>query len=113
LIERKVDTLCAIGDTTLGITGFANDANIPAITKGTQGTGTNWTTATADEIIKDVTSLFSGVITNSETVHEPNMLLVGKNGWSILRTKRLDTFNMTTVYQYLVNTLGLRIEKWP
>jgi hypothetical protein len=56
--------------------------------------------------------MYSAVISNSETVHLPNRLIVGKGGWAKLMTKRLDSFNQTTVGEYIKRVLNLDIQVW-
>src|SRR5574338_70360 len=115
LSERKVDALACVGQTSLGLTGLANDANIPATTKGTQASGTTWATATPDEIVTDFNLQYSTVFTGSKGAHEPNTALVGTAGWAKITTTRMDSFNNQTIYDYLLKTMPWlkRIAYWP
>lgn len=114
MIERKLDSLAAVGDARYNMTGLANDANIIAVTKGSQASGTTWATATPSEILADVNSLYTAVVSGSNGAHTPNSLLLGATGFGRLSTTRLDTFNMVTILRYLQNSLPWlkRIDFW-
>lgn len=118
-MERRMDYLACVGDARYPSgdsrkTGLANDPNLSATTKGTQASGTTWATATADEILADVTSMWNKVFNGTKGTHMPNAFYVGTSGFGILKTKRLDSFNRITVAQYILETLPIdRIEHWP
>lgn len=114
IIERKLDSLAAVGDSRYSLTGLANDPNITPVTKTVQASGTDWSTATPDEILNDVNALYAGVADTTNQTHTPNCLLVGSKGWSKLSTKRLDQFNQVTILKYLQNSLPWlkRIDFW-
>jgi len=120
MIERLVDQYVCSGVPGMpsgsGLnTGLANDANIPSVTKGTQVSGTTWATATADEILKDVTSLYTTIRSNGKGAYQPNTLFLGTGGDAKVNSLRLDTFNMTTVVMYLRKSLPWlkQIIYWP
>lgn len=126
IIERKCDTLAAVGDTKHGFTGILNDANISSVTVGTKAAGNanRWgtltgstvtVTATPDEILGDCTSLLNGVFIPSVGTHTPNTLVFGTQNWAIINTKRLDGFNMKTIADYLMSALPWvqALEYWP
>ena len=114
IIERKCDSLAAVGDARYGLTGIANYAGLNLVTKGVQTAGTTWATATPSEILADVNALYNQVWSSSNGEHEPNTLLLGPTGFGRISTLRLDTFNMLTVLQYLKNSLPWlkRIDFW-
>lgn len=120
IMERRMDYLACVGDSRYPVgdsrkTGLANDPNISSVTKGTQASGTQWDTATADEMLADVTALMQKVFNVTDGTHTPNALFVGSHAYAILSTKRLDEFNQTTVGEYLLRALPWlqRIEHWP
>ena len=115
ILERLCDYLAAVGDTNSGLTGLTNHANIVSTTKGAQTTGTEWSTATPDEIVKDVIALLQKGFNGTQGQFTPDTLVVGTKGWSLLSTKRLDSFNKQTIGQYLLeNVPWLKsIQYWP
>lgn len=125
IIERKCDALAAIGDTAHSFTGIANDANITSVTATTKALGgLKWGTlsgstvtpnATAAEILNDCNIGLNGVFVTSKGTHTPNTIVFGTQNWAIINTLRLDSFNMVTVANYLLNALPWvqSLEYWP
>jgi hypothetical protein len=105
IIERKVDSLCAIGEARHGFTGLTNYPGLPLVAKGAQTAGTTWATATPSEILADINALYNQVFGSSNGTHTPNTLLLGPVGFGRISTLRLDSFNMLTVLAYLKNSL--------
>jgi len=115
ILERLCDQLAAVGDTNSGLTGFTNHSNIVSVTKGTQASGTTWTTATPDEIVADVINMLQTSFNGTKGTFIPDTLLVGTANYSLLSTKRLDQYNQTTIGQYLLSTIPWlkAIQYWP
>lgn len=120
IIERKCDTLAAVGDTAHGFTGILNDPNNTAVSYGgvkwgTLSGGTLTYVATANQILSDCTSLLDGVFIPTKGTHTPNTLVFGTQNWAIINTLRLDGFNMRTVADYLLAALPWvdALEYWP
>ena len=126
IIERKCDTLAAVGDVKHGFTGILNDPNNTAVVAGNKAanSGKQWgilsgTTltynATPNEILADCTSLLNGVFIPTKGTHTPNTLVFGTQNWAVINTLRLDGFNMRTVADYLLSALPFvdALEYWP
>lgn len=125
IIERKCDTLAAVGDTAHGFTGIVNNASSTAVTALTKAAGgLKWGSlsgstitynATADEILRDCSALLDGVFVPTHGTHTPNTLVFGTQNWAVINTLRLDQFNMKTVADYLMSALPWvqALEYWP
>lgn len=126
IIERKCDTISAVGDAKHQFTGLLNDANAPVLTAVTKlaNSGKQWgiltgstvtPNATANEILQDCNVLLQSIVLNSRGTHTPNVLMFGTQNWAIINTLRLDNFNMKTVADYLLSSLPWidALEYWP
>ncbi len=104
--EELIDEVAAIGAPDHGIpTGFINDAAITV----EAATG-EWDdpTTTADEIIGDVQTMWTGIVSDTEGVEAPNTLLVPDSQYAVMATKPRSTTSDTTVLQFiLANFPGL------
>lgn len=65
-IETFLENTAAKGHTATGMVGFGNLADTTAVSKGSQGSGTTWTTATTDEIVADLHSVCNAVEVESK-----------------------------------------------
>lgn len=110
-LEELVDEVAAIGAPDYGIaTGFLNDAAITV----ESATG-EWddSATTADEIIADVQTMWTGITSDTEGVEAPNLLLVPDSQYAVMATKPRSTTSDTTVLNFLRNNFpGLSIEPW-
>lgn len=72
-LHREVTTF--YGFSALGFDGYLNTSGVPLTTAGTKaGGGTTWAVATAAEIIADVQTAVSTIITNSNGIWRPNRI---------------------------------------
>lgn len=119
LIETRLDILAALGDSATKIDGFLKDRAGTrvgsAVTKGSQASGTTWTTATNDEILADLLALTKSVFVNTKGIHTANQLLLGTAGYTKIAYNRFNTFSDKSIMQYaLENIPGLQaITHWP
>jgi hypothetical protein len=103
-IEQRLDAALAVGESSVSLTGFANDANVTASAlSGLTGT---WSGATAAQIQADLEliakTIFDqtlGIRGNPENGTQIDLVLP-TTLYSILSTKRIDTYNMMTVLEY-------------
>jgi hypothetical protein len=128
MIERKADSVCALGDTATGIPGFVNASGIGTATATTKtGGGLLWTTYTgaagvaqATEIATDFSRLVTALRANTANVFggsAPVVVAVGDAAWNFLQ----NTFVMSTQYPPGTTFLDLlkrqpgvsRVEYWP
>lgn len=73
-VETLQDQLAATGDSTYGLVGFLNNANVPLVTptNGTWLTGPN----TPAEIVADLNKLVNAIVSATSEIHIPDTLLL-------------------------------------
>jgi hypothetical protein len=109
--EELIDEVCAIGAPEYGIaTGFTNNAGVTV-----QGvTGGVWSSATADDMITDITALWRNIKTDTKGMETPNTLLVPDAQYAIISTTPRSTLSDTTVLEFIRRALPelTNIEPW-
>lgn len=98
-IERTIDGVAAIGHTASGITGMLNNASV-ATTSLASGA---WATATADEMLRDMSDCAGAVFSASQGVFEADTLVLPVAEYQIAAQKRLGDTE-TTVLQFFLAT---------
>lgn len=112
-IDRKIDQLICTGDSSVGFSGFATHASVPSAS----GLTGNWGTATPAQIQADIEKICLQLFTNAAgTIPEARSitLVVDSATYARLATLRLDSFNTTTVLQYVLGSIPMlaNIEVW-
>lgn len=74
-IERKIDEMAAFGDSTSGITGFANHPNVPVVALPNGGA---WKSGAAlvTEILQDLHAFVAATVDAGGDVFVPNVLIL-------------------------------------
>ncbi len=119
-IDRKIDSILAVGDSTYSLKGLLNQTSTTTATLGTKvGTGTKaWEGATADEILKDVRLMVTALITALQGAGGPvfrrYMLIVPEEQYAYISLTRMgDGSDMTILKWLLANVPQLEgIEGW-
>lgn len=111
-LEELVDEIAAIGAPDYGIaTGFLNDAavTVESATGEWDDSGTS-----ADDILADLTTMWTGILSDTQGIEAPNTLVVPPPQYAVLATKPRSATSDTTVRQYMLNNFpGLTaIESW-
>ncbi len=79
-MEEKLSDMAWNGDAEYNIIGILDNPNIPQIQAAAPSTGSDRTWAGGDktplEIISDITTVISDVVTNTNQVHKPNTVLM-------------------------------------
>lgn len=70
--EAALDRIAALGDAETGIPGFLTNPNVPV---GPPPTG-NWATATAQEMVGDLSEIASSIVTNTNGAERPDTILL-------------------------------------
>jgi hypothetical protein len=105
VMERKLDSLIAIGDAKVGMTGFSNNAGV-SLVGGLTGSWANPATST-DNIQKDFEKIAQTVFNNTLGIHgNPEngsklTVALATSQYSALASRRLDTYNMITMLEYI------------
>jgi hypothetical protein len=97
--EEFIDRIAFFGDTTKGWTGLTNDGNVTAGTATADGTGSSplWSNKTADQIIRDVNQILTGIYTGSQTVEMADTVLVDPAHFTTLATTRVPNTTASTL----------------
>lgn len=101
-IEIKMNQIAMIGDAAYGLYGLTNHPNIGETT-GTGITGAWGTTATADQILATLDTLYGAVRTQSNGIHTPNRMALPSSAYGALFSKRLGDTGGLTVGQFFMN----------
>lgn len=109
VIARKNDTIIATGDSTVGLTGFLNNANVSLVSPAT---GT-WSSATAEQIADDLFKIERAIIADSKGVEMPDTVVLPPSLFALASTKRLSNTTTTAMEFFLAKALGVRnVEHW-
>jgi hypothetical protein len=109
-IERKVDELLAIGDTTAGLNGFLKHPNVPLIAPITGV----WAGATAQQIYDDLVKLVQSVVTNTKTTHQVDTVIFDTASWGIVAHKLMGAnLDRTVLKVFLENHPNIKkVDQW-
>jgi hypothetical protein len=114
---RKRDALACSGDSGAGLLGFFNNANVTVLTAGSKtGGGTTWisATATADEMLADLDSMFNEVLSATKGVEQIDTIALPILQFQKIANKPRSSTSDTTVKQYWErNNPGVSIVMWP
>ena len=104
-LAEKMDYVIHFGDSEVGLTGFANNADVPVISPITG----NWTTATAAEIAEDLFYIERSIITSTLGIYKPNVLLLDIDSYGIVSTKPWgETPTETVLSFFLKNSQSIK-----
>jgi hypothetical protein len=80
--ERHREQVFFYGYSGLGFQGYIATANVPTTTAATKAaTGTTWAVATPAEIVKDVITAITTIVTNTNDVFRPNRIALPLAQW--------------------------------
>ena len=113
-IERAIEQIAAFGsigsDPSGGLEGFLNHSNVPLVPPVT---GT-WSTATSAQIVEDLNTLVSAVVTNTKETQLPDTIIMDQASFALVSQKPIAVDNQTTVLRsFLANNPYIRnIDTW-
>lgn len=108
-IARKNDEIIALGESSISITGFFNNAGVSLVTP-TTGT---WLTATADQIVDDLLKIERAIIVDSNAVEMPDTVVLPPGLYALANTKRLSNTETTALEFFLRKSMGVKsAEVW-
>jgi hypothetical protein len=89
--QEFMERIAFFGDTTKNWTGLTNDPNVTIASLPADGTGSSitWASKTADQMIRDVNLLLTGIYTTSMQVEMADTILVPTQQYTTLATTRL------------------------
>ena len=102
--ETLVQKTAMKGDTSKGLPGFLDNANVPLTTVPNGASATTvWSSKTPDEILKDVNAIFSTVFESTKMAERADTLALPPKQWSYIMGTPRSANSDTTIAQYLVN----------
>lgn len=114
---RKRDALACTGDTAANLKGFFNNSNVTELTAGSKtGGGTTWisATATADEILADLNSLYNRVRNDTKGVEKIDTIALPILQFQKINDMPRSSTSDTTVKEFWEKTHpGVKIVEWP
>ena len=104
--DEKINNIALFGDTQSGLNGLMNYPGITGATIPADGTGSSrtWASKTPDQIIRDVTNIVNAVVATTNGVEVPDLLLLPLAQYNDISTRRVGTYNDTTVLEYILKT---------
>lgn len=103
------DTICALGESSIGVTGFYNSADVSLVSPAT---GT-WSGATGDQIVADLAKMERAIIVDSNAVEMPDTVVLPPSLFAIANTVRLANTETTALEFFLKKSLGVKnVEHW-
>lgn len=95
--EKMVYTVALNGDTEKNFEGLFNYTGVPQASVTADGTGstTTWSTKTPDQIIRDVNSLLTGIVTATKETELADTLLMPTERFNTIASTRLTDTGMT------------------
>lgn len=111
VLENKI---AFFGDATHNIQGFLSNPNIQEVVLAADGTGSATTLAskTPDQMIRDVTALFTAVHSISKGLEFADTLILPITQWNLLKNTRLPDSDMSVMKWLLENNAFLEEIVW-
>lgn len=110
--REKWNRLAFYGDEEHGIQGWLSNPNVPssAVVAG-ESTNTEWSTKTADEILKDMNDAVTQVINTTNGAEQPDTIVLPINQYRLINTTARSANSDLTILQYFErNNPGVSVE---
>jgi len=106
VMEEKLDSLAALGDSDYGIVGFARRSDTLTYAVPADGTGSSklWSKKTADKIIRDINGMVAKMLADTNDVEKPNTLLVPPENFAIIASTTINNTSDTTILNFIKDT---------
>lgn len=114
-IEVQIDRILALGDTATGLKGLLNQTNALTYTVPADGTGASalWTAKTPALIVRDMVGICEYIIAQTNEIEAPNMLLLPRAQYTLIRTTRFDVSSDKTILQWFQATYpSVMVDTW-
>lgn len=100
--------ICWNGDTNHGMSGVFTNTNIPndQAPLNAGATSRAWADKTADEILFDITTLLSSIVSATNGVHEANTLLLPISQFRLIANKPRAIGTDTTILGFIMNPVN-------
>lgn len=113
--EVVIDRVLASGDSATGLTGLLNIPNALTYTVPADGTGASalWVNKTPALIVRDMVGICEYIVTQTAEVEAPNMLLLPRAQYTLIRTTRFDSNSDKTILDWFkAQYPGVAVEPW-
>lgn len=113
--EVVIDRVLASGDAATGLTGLLNIPNALTYTVPADGTGASalWINKTPALIVRDMVGICEYIVTQTAEVEAPNMLLLPRAQYTLIRTTRFDSNSDKTILDWFkAQYPGVAVEPW-
>lgn len=113
--DQKVNQLAWFGDSTFGLTGLLNNANIPSASVPNDGTGpsTLWVNKTPDQILRDLNLITNGIVDLTKGVEIPNTVILPIEQYTLIASTPRSATSDTTILEYfLMNNPYIDMVDW-
>lgn len=102
--QMDIDEMVYTGDTDLGYTGIANNANVTASNVAATGSssGTQWSTKSPQNILDDINTLLTDVWTASGWALMPSKILLPPTNYSYLVSNIVSTAGNQSIMKFLM-----------
>jgi len=112
-VEVVIDRVLASGDLATGLRGLLNQPNALNFVVPDPGSGPEWTVKTPQQIVDDMIGICEYIITQTNEVESPNMLLLPRAQYTLIRTKRFDVSSDKTILQWFQATYpNVMVDTW-
>jgi len=110
-IEQKIDDYAFSGDSQVGITGFANNANVPLVVLPNAG---SWDTLTSAEILANLNFLAASIVIATKELYTPDTIILDNASFNHIAQAQVGVDNqMTILRSFLANNPYIRnIDQW-
>lgn len=113
--EVLADRILASGDASTGLLGLLNQTNALTYTVPADGTGSTktWSTKTPVQIIRDMVGICEYVVTQTNEVEMPNVLIIPREQYTLISTTRFDSNSDVTILDWFKKVRpGVAVEQW-
>lgn len=104
---RHINSVALAGETSTGITGLFNNANVPV---GNAPTGT-WASATPDQILRDINTLILNVWTNTAYNDQITDIVIAPTAYAYIASTPRATGSDKTILQFVKENNIAKTEK--
>lgn len=114
-IEQEIDDILATGLSTHNLQGILNLSNTLTFTPATKAAGgTEWSVATPDEIVSDLTGIANYIVEQTKGVFSRFVVVLPIEQYNIIATKRMGDGSDSTILKFVLGVSPFieAIEPW-
>lgn len=105
-MERKLDDIIAVGDTTANLKGLLNQSSVLTYTPTVGvGGGTSFASKTADEVIIDLNAAPNQIVSSSKEIEVPDTVIFPTSVWLGLSGRRVGDGTSEMISTYYKRTV--------